>query len=124
METLKTLRVLVVEDELLLALCMEEQLQEDGHTVIGPAANAAQALELIEMEDLDAAVLDVNLSGERSTTVAEALRARNIPFVVTTGYSGLQLDEPVWQDAPQLSKPFRSEQLARMLARTTGVHGG
>jgi CheY-like chemotaxis protein len=117
--TLQGLRVLVVEDELLVAMLVEEQLAEEGCTVIGPAANTTEALALIKDARLDAAVLDLNLNGERPTNVAEALTARQVPFVIVTGYSDRQLEEPVLQRAPRLGKPFRAEELVRILARIT-----
>ncbi len=115
--TLQGLRVLVVEDEPLVAMLIEEQLAEEGCTIIGPAANIANAHALMQREKLDAAVLDLNLNGERPTGVAEALTERRVPFVIVTGYSDRQLEEPVLQRAPRLGKPFRAEELVQTLAR-------
>ena len=114
------LRVMVVEDELLLAMELEEHLQEEGCTVIGPVARPVKALRLLETEHPDAAVLDLNLNGERSTAVADALVERGVPFVVVTGYVDMPFDEPALRSAPRLGKPFRSEDLIRMLTEACG----
>lgn len=80
-------RVLVVEDEYLLADDLRQELADAGALVVGPAPSVAQALELLEAErELDAAVLDINLRGETVFPVADALTARGIPFLFTTGY--------------------------------------
>jgi CheY-like chemotaxis protein len=110
------LRVLVIEDELLLAMDYEGILADAGCTVLGPVARQSGALSLLEHERPDAAVLDLNLAGERSTRLAEALTERGVPFVVVTGYSGKTVPEPVLADAPQLEKPVNAHALVRALA--------
>ena len=110
------LRVLVVEDELLLAMDYEEILVDAGCTVIGPVARQAGALTLLERELPDAAVLDLNLAGERSTRLAEALTARGVPFVVVSGYGEMTAREPVLAEAPQLEKPVNARILVRAIA--------
>jgi DNA-binding response OmpR family regulator len=97
-------RVLVVEDEVLLALDLADQLTEAGFEVIGPAMSVAKALTLIAEVGCDVAVLDVNLGDETSERIAHVLRARRTPFVILTGYSAQQL-QPGFQGAPVLSKP-------------------
>src|SRR5262249_61987757 len=79
-------RVLVVEDEYLVAMDMSAYLEAAGAHVVGPASNVSAALEALEHTELDGAVLDVNLRGEMAYPVADALVARGIPFVFTTGY--------------------------------------
>ncbi|MEF3131058.1 response regulator [Rhizobium sp. 268] len=80
-------RVLVVEDEFMLAEDLSQELADAGATVIGPAQSLERAVELLATTDgLDAAVLDVNLHGEPVYPVADTLLARHIPFVFTTGY--------------------------------------
>ena len=79
-------RVLVVEDEALVALMLHDMLVEIGAVVVGPAATIQQGLTLIEAEPMDAAVLDVNVQNERIDAVAEALHIRGIPIVFATGY--------------------------------------
>jgi DNA-binding NtrC family response regulator len=91
----------------------------EGCIVVGPAFRVPEALALIERERPEAAVLDLNLRGERPTAIAEALTARRVPFVIVTGYGAEHIpDEPVLQQAPRLGKPFRSRQLLRTLADT------
>lgn len=113
-DDLRGTRVLVVEDEMLVAMMIEDMLEEFGCTVVGPASRVAAAFDLIETEEIDGAVLDVNLGGERVFPVAEALRTRRIPFVFATGYNvnGLQ---PDFADSPAIQKPFRSDQFRRVL---------
>src|SRR4051812_31608679 len=83
-------RVLVVEDEYLVAAELGETLGEVGVIVVGPAGTVKAALEFVEADGakLDGAVLDINLRGERVYPVAEALAARAIPFIFTSGYDG------------------------------------
>jgi DNA-binding NtrC family response regulator len=113
----KGARILIVEDEPLVAGYLEELLGTKGCIVLGPAVRVQEALALIERERPEAAVLDLTLQGERTTAVAEALTKRRVPFVVVTGYGAEYVpDEPVLQRAPRLGKPFRSRQLLRTLA--------
>ena len=78
--------ILIVEDEALLALLLKDAVEEAGAIAIGPATTIATALPLIEAGGIDGAVLDLNLGGDRSGPIAEALGAARIPFVVATGY--------------------------------------
>jgi DNA-binding response OmpR family regulator len=104
-------RVLVVEDEGLVALALEEALTAVGYEVIGPAPNARKALSLIGSEQIDAALLDVNLGGERIDSVAQALADRSIPFVFSTGYSDVSALPPAFADRRALRKPFQPRDL-------------
>lgn len=110
------LRVLLVEDEIMIALLLEDMLAELGHTVIGPVARLGKALEVTRSEAFDLAFLDVNLSGEEVYPVAEALAARGTPFVFVTGYGRTGLRAP-YGDRPTLQKPFRRRDLAQLLAK-------
>ncbi len=114
--SLAGLRVLIVEDELLLALDYEEMLQREGCRVLGPVGRKALALALLERERPDAAILDLNLAGERSTVVAEALEERKVPFVIVSGYGERTLHEPVLRRAPRLDKPVKAQELVRIIA--------
>jgi len=114
--SLAGLRILIVEDELLLAMDYEEMLLGEGCTVLGPVGRKAKALALLEHEQPDAAILDLNLAGERSTAVAEALEARQVPFVVVSGYGEKTLLEPVLRRAPRLDKPLQVQELLRLIA--------
>jgi len=107
-------RVLVVEDEALLAMLFEDSLEEAGATVIGPAATVDEALALIRDGGVDAAVLDVNLHGERTTRVVELLAGLKVPFVIATGYDAW-CDAGLQAGAPVLHKPFELERLTSAL---------
>jgi PAS domain S-box-containing protein len=109
-------RILVVEDEPLVAMMAGAALAETGCTVVGPALTLAEALRLVEGEQLDAAVLDRNLGGEYSDSVAQRLRDRCVPFAVVTGYAdaGLPLE---FADVPSLAKPFEPDQLVALVTR-------
>lgn len=102
-------RLLVVEDELLVALDIESILTEAGMVVVGPAASAAEALELVASTAVDAALLDANLHGEPIDDVASALVKRGIPFAYVTGYGRESL--PSGFEAPIIPKPFDAAQL-------------
>jgi DNA-binding LytR/AlgR family response regulator len=107
------LRVLIVEDEFLLAMELESLVAVGGCTTLGPASSVRQALALIDGEQPDIALLDVNLKGERATPVAAALRDRGVPYVLITGYSDAQLSEPELCRAPRLDKPVDCRALTR-----------
>jgi two-component sensor histidine kinase/ActR/RegA family two-component response regulator len=108
-------RILVVEDEALIAGQIETLLVGQGCLVSGPVRGLDNALALARSEPLDAAILDINLSGFRSEAVANALRERAIPFIVLTGYadSGLCV---AFHGAPVVTKPFDEEALVSLLA--------
>jgi CheY-like chemotaxis protein len=113
---LSGMRVLLVEDEALVAMLIEAMLEDLGCSIAGRAASSAEALSVLASGGVDAAVLDVNLGAERSTAVAHALVELKIPFVFSTGY-GLAGVEPHLRAQPVLQKPFKSEDLAQALAR-------
>jgi DNA-binding response OmpR family regulator len=98
-------RVLLVEDEMLIALDTVDELKNAGCTVIGPALRLEAALALAKSEELDAAILDINLMGFYVWPVAEALARRNIPFIFLTGF-GVGLDfPPAFAAVRRLEKP-------------------
>jgi CheY-like chemotaxis protein len=107
-------RVLVVEDEALIAMMFADDLSEAGAEVVGPVATVEDALRLVDslMADggLDAAVLDVNLGGESVEPVADRLATRGVPFVFATGY-GVGCEPPGHPGRPVLHKPFEAEVL-------------
>jgi two-component system, response regulator PdtaR len=111
--------VLVVEDEFLIALDLELLLRRHGWRVLGPAATVDQALRLLrDGETPDVALLDVNLGGEPVTPVAEALRARGVPFVLASAYDRLGLlRDAVLAAAPNVGKPTDERRLLAALAR-------
>jgi CheY-like chemotaxis protein len=108
------LRILVVEDELMIRMLLEDMLGELGHTVAAAAARIDEALEAAKTAKVDLAILDVNLNGEPISPVADALVARGVPFVFATGYGEHGLPAP-YRDRPTLKKPFQLEGLEQML---------
>ena len=118
MTALAGLRVLVVEDEYLLARQLERALQRDGAEVIAVAPSVAAALAVLASGALpDVAVLDLNLAGEKAYPVAAALRAAAVPFAI--GYDAADRD-PAFADAPHLNKPLTMATLRSCLERLTG----
>lgn len=115
-------RLLVVEDELLVALDIESILNDAGLVVLGPASNAAEALKLIASSAPDAALIDANLGGEPVNAVAHALSERGIPFAYVTGYGRESL--PADYPAPIVDKPFDADQLLAAARRLLAVAGG
>ena len=109
--------VLVVEDEVLIAMDLERLLRRSGYRVLGPASTVAEALRMLEGATPDAALLDVNLRGEMVTPVAEALRARGVPFVLASAYDRGQLTAEVLAGAPNVGKPVNARRLLAALAR-------
>jgi CheY-like chemotaxis protein len=109
-------KILVVEDEALVAMLVEDALLDSGFTVLGPAATVEEALALLEREAPDAVVLDLNLAGETSAPVADWLALRRIPYVIATGYgaSGLPAGH---EDAMVLAKPYDPAELTSVLDR-------
>lgn len=117
------LRVLVLEDEMLVSMLLQDMIGELGCAVVGPAPTVADALELVEREEIAAALLDLNLSeGGSGYAVADVLAARNIPFAFVTGYGRTALRDP-YRDRPILQKPFQMEALRRMLASLGAASG-
>ena len=112
---IQDLRVLVVEDEFLVATLIQDMLESAGYLVLGPIPRLAEALDAAGREAYDAAVLDVNLAGERVYPVAEVLSRRNVPFVFVTGYGPNSLP-PEYADRPRLCKPFRIAELLGALS--------
>ena len=110
---LSGLKVLVVEDEPLLAITLKDVLTGSGCTVIGPASSLKQGMRLIEKEAVDGAILDVNLRGEMVFPLADALAERSIPFVYVTGYS--KLLRACNHGRPVLQKPYTNQQLLKIV---------
>ena len=115
-EWLSGRRVLVVEDEMLVLIMIEDMLADLGCKSVTPAATVDKALALISAQVFDVALLDMNLNGNDSHPVAEALAARGIPFVYSTGNTGQSL-RGGYSDRPVLKKPFKYEELVAVLSR-------
>jgi DNA-binding response OmpR family regulator len=108
--------VLIVEDDFLLASYSAKVLENEGARIVGPAASVEKALALLGSETPDAAILDVNLNGETTLAVADALRVRGVPFIVVTGYGEDDLQSDVLRDAQRLEKPVQAKILLQALA--------
>lgn len=111
------IRVLLVEDEGTVAMLIEEMLEDLGCTVVASVPRLALAREKAGTAQVDLAILDVNLAGERVFPVAEILRGRGVPFLFSTGYGASGLPEEFAQ-SPVLHKPFSENELQLKIALT------
>jgi DNA-binding response OmpR family regulator len=111
-------RILIVEDEPLIAQEIEAVLAGAGFAIAGVAPTVSKALAMIAEREFEAAVLDANLRGHSAAPVANALRQFGTPFLVLSGYSKAHLAEPLL-DAPHLPKPFQPGALVRALNALT-----
>ena len=111
--TLQGKRILIVEDEAMIALAAESAVEDAGGIVVGLATTLEQGLGLVAASEVDAAVLDINLHGKKSYPIAEALVQRSVPFLFTTGYDGDT--HPV--AAPLLAKPYNDIDLISAVGR-------
>jgi CheY-like chemotaxis protein len=115
-------RILVVEDEAIVAMMLEEMLADLGCIVVGPAMTVHEALAIVESQPLDLAILDVNVSREPVYPVAELLRTRNVPVIFSTGYGAEEQRSRYSQfrDSTVLPKPYDSDDLERVLRKVLG----
>jgi CheY-like chemotaxis protein len=113
---LQGLRVLIVEDEPLIASSLEDVLNDLGCVVIGPAMNLDDAVRLAREAEIDGACLDVNLAGEKVYAVADILRERGLPFVFMTGYGQAGLRESDL-GRPVLQKPHSVERFVEIITK-------
>jgi len=115
-QSLDTRHILVVEDDFTIASNLTKSLEKLGASIIGPANSVASAMALIESaEKLDAAVLDIHLGSEKVFPVAQALLARGVPFVFTTGYSQASLPR-AFAKQDLCEKPINTRALAQLLS--------
>ena len=118
---LEGLRIFAVEDESLVAMQLEDILDELGCVVAGLAMRVDRAQSMLDaVPDIDAAILDMNIAGVKVYPVAERLRERNVPIVFATGY-GLEGIETEWRVFPVLQKPYTAEQIARALTQSMSL---
>jgi CheY-like chemotaxis protein len=107
--------VLVVEDEMMIAMLIEDMLDEFGCKLVGPATSVPRALDLIGKEQVEIAVLDLNLDGQDTYAIADALQQKNVPFIFATGYGSTGLRQE-YGNRPVLQKPFQAKDLENALA--------
>jgi len=118
-QALEGLRILVAEDEYLLAAQLEDELLAAGCNMLGPYHSVAQALQASREKNFDLALLDVNLHGELIYPVADELRTRGIPIVLLSGYTATSLPER-FRTLPRIAKPHESTVLVREIRRALG----
>ena len=116
---LKGRRILVVEDSPVVGPFTADLLAELGCEVVGPAPNLAVARELVDSQAFDAALMDVHIRGERVFPLSEMLDAKDIPFILTSGYADWQIPEKL-EDRPRLQKPYTMDQIENALASLFG----
>lgn len=112
-------RVLIVEDRYLIAAELADDVARMGCTVVGPAPDVASGARLAQEQDVQMALLDVNLDGEMVFPLAESLAERGVPFIFLSGYDGESLPSR-WRDRPQLAKPVRASALRDELEKLAG----
>jgi CheY-like chemotaxis protein len=113
---IRKLRVLVIEDESLVAMLIEDILNDLGHEVAAIASRMPDALDIARSGQVDLAIIDVNLDGQPGYPVADILAERGVPFLFATGY-GVKGIDPKYSDTPVLTKPFAAAELESMLSQ-------
>ena len=117
-------RILIVEDELLVAMELRQTLRGWGCEVLGPVSSAARALAMLDGEMADAVLLDLNLKGQSAAPLGAELVARNLPFVVVTGYGARMANDPALRSAPRVEKPLEARKLEAALIGLLGSGSG
>jgi len=112
-------RVLIVEDEAMIAGLIEVILREAEWSVVGPVATLERALATIERERLDAALLDVRINGQDAYAVADVLMGRGIPFIFVSGFTLKQMP-PGYRDCAYIAKPFTPDAILALLEGVVG----
>ena len=113
-------RVLVVEDEALVAMLLETILEDMGCMAVGPAATVDEGLRMAADEAVDAALLDVNVAGRQVFPIAQVLKDRGVPFIFSTGYGEGGLPD-AWRGQPTLQKPFTEAAVRDALMTAMGL---
>jgi DNA-binding NtrC family response regulator len=107
-------RVLIIEDEGMVAMLLEDMLVDLGHEVVAIVGRMDRAKQLISETSADVVLLDVNLNGQQTYALAGELASRGIPFIFSTGYGSAGLKEE-WKGMPVLQKPFQARDLERVM---------
>lgn len=123
MSTNTVLNVLIVEDDYFSSAIYNSLSRPLGFNILGPVPTAAEAMEIIENQDFQVAILDVNLEGELVTPVAEKLESINRPFIFSTSYFNLEMLPEKFHDYPFIEKPV-SEELLKSALSDIGIKTG
>jgi CheY-like chemotaxis protein len=115
-------RVVIIEDEGMVATLLEDMLADLGHEVVAIVGRVDRAAQLISETSADVVLLDVNLRGEQTYSLARALASRGIPFIFATGYGPAGLNEE-WKGTPVLQKPFQTRDLERVMRQAVSKVG-
>jgi DNA-binding NtrC family response regulator len=110
-------RILVAEDESLIAMQLEDVLRELGFEVVGPVSTVQDVISSVEKDDIEGALLDVNLRGEAVLGVLPRLKDRNLPFIITSGYDAASLFPPEFRNVPRVVKPFDEDELKELCVK-------
>ncbi len=112
-------RILIVEDSPVVAVACKDMLREMGCVAIGPATNMAAAIQLATEEQLDAAIVDINIRGGKAFPVLRILADRGVPFLLASGYADWSMPEE-WLECPRLAKPYSPASLRESLLKLLG----
>ena len=113
-------RILIVEDESLIAMMLEEWVEELGHIAVGPASSVSQALALLDGTGCDAAIIDYHLKGETAEPISDSLKAKNVPFAFASGDHFMEQDVR-FSAQIMLSKPYAFERVDEVVAQLLDV---
>ncbi len=108
-------RILVVEDDSLLAMLIQDMLSDLGYEIVGVASTLSEGKQMAAGMAFDIAILDVSLHGEKAFPIAQLLEDRQIPFVFSSGYAQEDM-EPEYSGRPLLRKPYQLDELEQILA--------
>ena len=117
---IESFRILLIEDEVVIAMTAEDMLEEIGCEVVAQAANFDDAMQCALAGDFDLALVDINLNGVMSLPVAKVLREAGKPFIFTTGYGNVGLESD-FSDATVVTKPYTMRTLSQAIASVTGT---
>jgi PAS domain S-box-containing protein len=114
-------RILVIEDEALIAIQLKLDLEAAGHVVVGPIGRLSEALRAADENNFDIALVDINLGADNSAPIAEILDRRKVPFAFTTGYNDLIFLPPQLREYPHLTKPYNRADMKKLVVKLRGL---
>ncbi len=113
-------RILIVEDQMIVAMAVNDMLVDMGATIVGPALTLQSGYDMALTAEIDVAVLDLWLNGERSYAIGEVLHQRGIPFLLTS-VADRGAEPPGFATVPRIMKPFSSDELSNALIAALGL---